>query len=137
MTTTQVTTSKALHITLWVAQGILAAFFLMVGYTKLATPIDELSQIIPMASELPLLTRFIGLSEILGGVGLILPAALRIKPALTTLAAIALALVMVLAAIFHISRGEVSAIGTNIVLFSVAAFIGWGRSMKARITAKV
>jgi putative oxidoreductase len=137
MTTTQITTSKTLHITLWVAQGILAAFFLMVGYTKLATPIDELSQIIPMASELPLLTRFIGLSEILGGFGLILPAALRIKPGLTTMAAIALAFVMVLAAIFHISRGEVSAIGTNIVLFSVAAFIGWGRSMKARITAKV
>ena len=108
----------------------------MAGFFKTAIPLSELSKIIPVAAEMPVLIRFIGISELAGGLGLLLPAALRIWPRLTGLAAAALALVMVLAVIFHIARGEAPAIGTNIVLGLLAAFVAWGRLYKAPIATR-
>ena len=129
--------SKALHITLWVAQVALALMFLMAGFMKLAQPIEELAKSLPWASQVPeAFVRFIGLSELLGGLGLILPAALRIKPVLTPWAAVGLAVVMVLASGFHVSRGESSVIGMNFILAAVAVFIAWGRFKKAPIYPK-
>lgn len=128
--------TKTWNIFLWVVQGILAAMFLTVGLMKIATPIEELSKIVPLAKDAPVLIRLIGISELLGGVGLILPAMLRIKPHLTILAAFSLAVVMLLALVFHLFRGEVSAIGTNVVLGLLAMFIVWGRSKKAVVVAK-
>ena len=129
--------SKALHIALWVAQVLLAAMFLMSGFMKLAQPIDQLSQMLPWASQVPeALVRFIGLAEVLGAVGLILPSLLRIKPQLTAWAAIGIAVIMLFATFFHISRGETGAIGMNIFLALLAAFVAWGRFKKAPITAK-
>lgn len=136
MTTTLVKRSKTWHVLLWVAQAILASMFLMVGFMKVATPMEELSNIVPLAKDMPVLIRIIGLSEVLGGLGLLLPAALRIKPRLTIFAAVGLAVVMLLAMIYHLSRGEVSAIGTNIILGILAVFIAWGRSSKAAIAEK-
>lgn len=136
MTTKHVKKSKVWHIGLWVVQVLLAAMFLMVGYMKTFTPIPELSKIIPLAAEMPGLTRFIGVSELMGGLGLLLPAALRILPQLTILAAAALALVMLLALVFHISRGENESIGTNIILGLMSSLVVWGRLQKAPILAK-
>jgi hypothetical protein len=136
MTTTHVKKLKAWHVCLWIAQILLAGMFLMVGFMKTVTPIAELSRMVPMAADMPVLIRFIGISELAGGLGLLLPAALRIWPHLTALAAAALAVVMVLAMIFHIARGESSAIGTNIVLGILAAFIAWGRLQKAPIAGR-
>ena len=65
--------------------------------------------------------------ELLGGIGLILPAVTHILPWLTVAAAIGLALVMISAAIFHASRREFSIIGFNIVLLLLAAFVVIGR----------
>jgi uncharacterized membrane protein YphA (DoxX/SURF4 family) len=111
--------------------------FLMAGFTKVSQPIDQLSKMLPWASQVPeALVRFIGVSELLGGLGLLLPAALRIKPALTVWAALGLVIVMLLASIFHISRGEYSAIGMNVIIALIAAFIAWGRSKKAPILPK-
>lgn len=130
-------TSKGLNIGLWVAQVVLAAMFLMAGANKLFQSIEELSKMLPWAAEMPLaLVRFIGLSEVLGGLGLLLPSILRIKPSLTPLAALGLATVMLLATVFHISRGEISMIGMNIVIMAIAVFIAWGRTKKAPIRAK-
>ena len=104
---------------------------------KLAQPIDQLSQMLPWASQVQeALVRFIGLSEVLGGVGLILPSLLRIKPQLTAWAAIGIAVIMLFATFFHISRGETGAIGMNIFLALLAAFVAWGRFKKAPITPK-
>ena len=129
--------SKALHITLWIAQVLLAAMFLMSGFMKLAQPIDQLSKMLPWAAQVPeALVRFIGAAEVLGALGLILPSLLRIKPQLTAWAAIGIAVIMLLATFFHISRGENGAIGMNIVLALLAAFIAWGRFKKAPIPAK-
>ena len=129
--------SKALHITLWIAQVILAAMFLMSGFMKLSQPIDQLSKMLPWAAQVPeALVRFIGVAEVLGAVGLILPSLLRIQPKLTPIAAVGLALVMLFAVVFHISRGETPMIGMNFILIAIAAFIAWGRFKKAPIAPK-
>jgi hypothetical protein len=129
--------SKVLNVILWIAQLMLAAIFLMVGFIKVVTPIDQLAASLPFVKEMPAaFIKFIGVSEILGGLGLLLPSLLRVKPEITVLAAKALIIVMTLALVFHVSRGEFSAIGTNIVLGAIALFISWGRSRKAVIHAR-
>ena len=129
--------SKALHITLWIAQVILAAMFLISGFMKVAQPIDQLSKMLPWAAQVPeALVRFIGVAEVLGAVGLILPSLFRIQPKLTPVAAVGLALVMLFAVAFHISRGETPVIGMNFVLIAIAAFIAWGLFKKAPIAPK-
>jgi hypothetical protein len=127
---------KGLHIGLWVAQVLLAVGFGMAGLMKTTTPIDQLAQKMPWVADLPHLVRFIGLSELAAALGLVLPAATRIKPALTALAAAGLVVVMVLAAAFHVSRGELGALPVNFVLGGLAAFVAWGRWQKAPIAPR-
>lgn len=129
--------NKVLNIGLWVAQVILFGMFAMAGFMKISQSISDLSQMLPWASEVPaLLVRLIGLSEILGALGLLLPSILRVKPNLTPLAAIGLTVVMLLALIFHVTRGEFEAIGMNLILGLIAVFIAWGRSKKVKISPK-
>ena len=129
--------SKALNLSLWIAQVLLAGMFLMSGLMKVSQPIDKLSQMLPWTSQVPeALVRFIGVSEFLGAIGLLLPSLLRLRPKLTPIAAVGLALVMLFAIVFHISRGETPAIGMNFVLIAVALFIAWGRFKEAPIAPK-
>ncbi|MFK7952428.1 MAG: DoxX family protein [Ekhidna sp.] len=129
--------NKAMHITLWVAQGLLAVMFIMAGFMKALQPVEALLESLPWVASTPLvLVRFIGVSELLGGIGLLLPAILRIKPFLTIWAARGIGAIMLLAAIFHGSRGEFEAIGFNVFMLAIALFIAWGRSKKAPIAAK-
>ena len=128
---------KAMHIALWVVQVLLAAMYLMAGSMKTFTPIDQLMQKMPgMASVPEALVRFIGVSELAGALGLLLPSLLRIKPQLTPLAALGLFAIQVLAIAFHIMQGEAHVIGFNIVLAVAAAFIWWGRRSAYPISAK-
>jgi len=128
--------SKALHISLWIAQVLLAVMFGMAGLMKTFQPIDGLvASGMTWAAEMPGLVRFIGISELAGAVGLILPAALRIKPILTPVAAVGLLVVMILAAGYHLSRGEPGA-STNLVLGAIAAFVAWGRFKAAPIAPR-
>lgn len=136
MTTKNDKKRKIWNVSLWVAQILLAGMFLMVGAMKTFTPLEELSKIVPLAGEMPLFVRFIGLSELAGAVGLILPAALRFRPQLTAIAAGALTLVMVLAMLYHLFNGEYAVIGTNIVLGIIGGFIVFGRVNKAQITER-
>lgn len=128
--------SKALHIALWVAQGLLATAFIMAGFMKTTMPVADLAAngltFVNNFSEG--MVRFIGISEILGGMGLILPALLRIKPMLTPIAALGLAFVMVLAAIYHVSVGEPPV--QNFILLALAVFIAWGRFKMAPVQPK-
>lgn len=129
--------NKAINIALWIAQVLLALMFLMAGIMKTSQPVEALAESLPWVTSTPIaLVRFIGISELLGGLGLLLPSILRIKPFLTVWAALGLVAVMILAAIFHASRGEFSAIGMNVILIALAAFVAWGRSKKAPIQAK-
>ena len=134
---TTVRSTKGWNITLWLLQGLLAAMNIMAGASKLFQPIDELSKMIPWTSEVSSgLVRFVGLAELAGGLGLLLPALLRIQPRLTALAALGLALVQVLAAVFHVSRGESAVIGMNILFAVLALFVYWGRTKKVPILPK-
>ncbi|HEX8659870.1 MAG TPA: DoxX family protein [Hymenobacter sp.] len=129
--------SKALNAILWIVQVLLAAIFLMAGFMKLSQPIDQLATSLPWVTQVPsALVRFIGLAEVLGGLGLLLPSLLRIQPRLTVLAAWGLVLVMLLASAFHLSRGESMMVGPNLVIAALAAFVAWGRSKKALIQPK-
>jgi putative oxidoreductase len=106
--------------------------FGMAGCMKLSQPISHLSAMLPWTAQVPEgLVRFIGTAELAGALGLILPAATRILPVLTPLAASGLLVIMMLASGFHISRGETSNLPINAVIGSLAAFIAWGRFMKA------
>ncbi len=127
---------KALVIGLWIAQVLLALAFGMAGAMKTLTPLDELAQKLPWVTSAGGLVRFIGVSEVLGALGVILPAATRIKPVLTPVAALGLVSIMVLAVGFHVSRGEVGAVPVNIVLGGLAAFVAWGRLRKAPIAPR-
>lgn len=129
--------SKGLNIALWVVQSLLAAMFLMAGANKLFQSIPELSKMLPWVLEVPEgLVRFIGMSELIGGFGLLLPAIFRIKPMLTPIAAIGLALVMLSATFFHISKGEASVIAMPIVFMAMAVFVAWGRIKSIPIQSK-
>lgn len=129
---------KVLNVSLWVAQALLFVAFGMSGFMKLTTPIETLGQSMAWVSATPAeLVRFIGLSEVLGAIGLIVPALTRIKPVLTAWAGAGLATIMALASIVHITRGEFSAVPVNLVLGSLAAFVAWGRFRKAPIAPRV
>jgi putative oxidoreductase len=122
-------------ILLWLVQILLACAFGMAGFMKSTQPIESLAQSgMVWAAQVPVaLVRFIGVSELLGAVGLILPAATKIKPSLTPLAALGLLTIMILAMAFHLSRGEAQALPINMVLGGLAAFVAWGRTKKAPI----
>jgi uncharacterized membrane protein YphA (DoxX/SURF4 family) len=124
-------------VVLWIAQVVLAAIFLMAGIMKSTTPINELSQKLNWVSEdNKLLVRFIGICELLGAIGLILPSLLRIKPILTPIAALGFLTIMILAMLFHIVKGEYHVIPVNILFGAIALFIAWGRYKKVPIQPK-
>lgn len=128
---------RGLHLALWVAQVVLALVFAMSGFPKVAKSLADISRDLPFMATMPgALVRFIGVSELAGAVGLILPALTRFKPLLTAWAGVGLATVMVLASVFHLSRGEVDKLPVNVVLGGIAAFIAWGRFRKARIPSR-
>ena len=129
--TTAIRSSRGIHIALWVTQILIGLAFASVGAMKLTQPIATLAASMRWPGAVPAaLVRFIGMSELLGGLGLIFPAATRTMAGLTPLAGAGLATVMVLAALFHVSRGEWAALPVNIVLGGLAAFVAWGRSTK-------
>ena len=122
--------SKTLHIALWIAQIVLA-ILLLSGFIMKFLPIEKISVMMPWTGQVPeLVVRLLGVIDLLGAVGLILPALLRIKPQLTSWAALGIIALMLCAIIFHISRGEVSVIGINVFSIIIAVFIVWGRFRK-------
>lgn len=125
--TTEQKTSKPLNIILWVAQGLLALTFIWVGFMKIANPGDLP---FPWIKENPSLVLITGIFDLSGGLGIVLPTLLRIQPKLTVLTAYGIIALMVVASIFHISRGEGKNIGVNIFILLVAVFITWGRRKK-------
>ncbi|MBX2900286.1 MAG: DoxX family protein [Cyclobacteriaceae bacterium] len=126
--------NKTLNISLWVAQTMLAALFLMTGTMKSTQPVPELAKAMPWVNDFSVeVVRFIGVSEFLGGLGLLLPSLFRIKPSLTPLAALGLLTIMVLALGYHINKGEYQVLGFNVILGSLALFVAWGRYKKSPI----
>jgi uncharacterized membrane protein YphA (DoxX/SURF4 family) len=118
-----------MNLALWIVAIVLAAVFAGSGLMKEVVPKEKLAtsgqgwaQDVDQNS-----IRLIGLTEILGAVGLVLPAAVHIAPILVPLAAVGLALVMVGAAVVHARRDEQMNIAVNVVLIGLAVFVAWGR----------
>jgi uncharacterized membrane protein YphA (DoxX/SURF4 family) len=129
--------SRALDVTLWIVQVLLVVFFLLAGFNHGLLPIEKAAESSPWITDIPVwLARFIGFAELAGAMGLILPAATRVAPRLTPLAAAGLALIMVLAVPFHLTRGEADVIAFNIVPALLAAFVAWGRWTRAPIATR-
>ena len=115
-----------MNIALWIVQGLLAFVFVMAGFMKISQPKDKVKEkgmaFVEDFSDGQI--RLIGLLEILGAVGLILPGLTGILPVLTPIAAIGLALTMAGAAFTHIRRGgETQMFVTNLVLLALALFV--------------
>jgi len=117
------------NVTLWIAQVLLAVFFFGAGYMHTFVPLSQLAHgptawtaSVPVA-----LVRFIGIVELLGAIGVILPRATGVARGLTPLAAIGLGAIMVLAIPFHIARGEASLVWEHCIAIAVCAFVVWGR----------
>lgn len=125
-----------MHIALWIVQSLLAVAFGMAGFMKVAAPLNQLAEMgMTFVMEHKEITvRFIGVCELLGAIGLILPSALRIKPILTPLAALGILVIMILAIFQHLSKGE--PIVSNIVMIALSAFVAWGRYKVFPIQAK-
>ncbi len=118
---------------LWTLQVLWGVFFSFTGFGKILclnqAVWEQMQPRVPWFAAVPQgLFIFIGVCEFLGGVGVILPAMTGVKPKLTPLAGFGLTLVMILAAVFHIVRGEYSFyLPVNLVLGAGTAFIAYGR----------
>lgn len=109
---------------LWIVQGLLAAIFLFAGVMKLILPLEKMTG--PVDLPGPFL-RFLGVAEVLGAFGLILPGLLRIRPGLTPLAALGLTIIMVGATVITLAGGDVVPALIPLVVGLLAAFVAYGR----------
>ncbi|MFT9480467.1 DoxX family protein [Streptomyces sp. Mo3] len=119
-----------MNVTLWAVAALLALVYLGAGAAKLAQPKEKLlaSPSMGWAEDFPPgAIKTIGLLEALGAIGLILPAAVDMAPALVPLAASGLGLIMFGAAIAHGRRGEAQSVAVNVVLLALTVFVAWGR----------
>lgn len=114
---------------LWIIQVLLALLFLFAGGTKLVLPIETLNSMgSPNAIHLPgLFIKFIGICEVLGALGLILPGLLRIRPGLTPLAAAGLVIIMIGATVVTILGDGLAMALPALVVGLLAAFVAYGR----------
>jgi uncharacterized membrane protein YphA (DoxX/SURF4 family) len=114
----------ALNYVLWTLQVLLALLFLFAGVMKFVMPIAEMTKQMPLPAWF---LYFIGVAEILGGLGLILPSLLRIKPGLTPLAAAGLVIIMIGATVISAQMGGIKGALVPFVTGLLLAFVAYGR----------
>jgi uncharacterized membrane protein YphA (DoxX/SURF4 family) len=114
-----------MNILLWVVQVLLAIAFFAHGWLFLSPPPEIAAQ---MNATLPRWFQlFLGVAEVLAGVGLTLPGLTRILPVLVAWAAGGVMIVSVSATVFHLARGEMSSAAITLLLFAMAAFVAYMR----------
>jgi putative oxidoreductase len=117
-----------MNVVLWIVQALLAAAYVMAGSMKTFRPLKELSKRMAWVATFPAgFVSFIGIAELLGAIGIILPMVTNIAPWLTVAAAAGLALVQVSAIAFHVSRHETRVVPGNVVLLLLALLVVIGR----------
>lgn len=128
---------KTTNVLLWIAQVLISTSLIWAAYVKLFQSIEQLEIMWPWTGDVsPIFVRLTGAIDLLGALGVILPSLLRSKPILAPTAAMGIVLLMIAASIFHISRGEASQIGFNIVFAAIAGFIAYGRLKLVPIQSK-
>jgi len=130
-TTTTITHNRKTSALLWTVQGLLALTFLFAGGMKLASPMAALAQQAPMLP--PLFLKFIGLCEVAGALGLILPGLVRVGRGLTSLAAAGLVIIMTGATVITVAGGYISHAVVPFIVGLLAAFIAYKRRQTARV----
>ena len=120
---------------LWTLQIVLGIYFVAIGVMHFVVP-EGLPEPMAWMYELSDPLHFVsGTAEILGGLGLILPGLTRIRPELTVWAAAGLALVMIGAIVFHLTRGEFPNIFLNLILAGLLLFVARRRATSEPLTA--
>lgn len=112
------------NIALWIVQALLAALFLFAGGMKLVLPIEEMTREVPMPGWF---LRFVGIAEVLGAIGLILPWLLQIRPALTPLAAAGLLLIMIGATVTTLATLNAAMALMPLSVGVLLGFVAYGR----------
>lgn len=127
-----------MNIALWIVAGLMAAIYLLSGFGKLLVPRERMAAMGDASRWVldfrPSTLKVIGALEILGAVGLILPALLDIAPILVPLAAVGLTLVMTGAVILRIRRGETKLALVDATYLALTAFVAIGRFAWAPFT---
>ena len=113
---------------LWIVQALLALIFLFAGGMKLVLPIAAMTKEMPLPG---LFLRFIGVAEVLGAIGLILPGLLRIRQGLTPLAAAGLVIIMIGATTLVVTHGGVAPALIPFTVGLLSAFVAYGRRKMA------
>jgi uncharacterized membrane protein len=120
-----------MNLSLWIIAGLLAVAYLVGGGGKLIMQKEKIAAAGPSAKWVEDFSagsvQVIGALEVLGAVGLILPAALDIAPVLVPLAALGLAMIMIGAVITRIRRHEFKFMVADLVYLALAVFVAWGR----------
>lgn len=115
-----------MNYALWIVQGLLALIFLFAGGIKLVLPLEVMTEQMPL--PLPgLFLRFIGVAEVLGAIGLILPGLLRIRPGLTPLAAFGLMIIMFGATVITVFSDGIAPALIPLVVGFLSTFVAYGR----------
>jgi uncharacterized membrane protein YphA (DoxX/SURF4 family) len=115
-----------MNIALWIVQALLALLFLWAGGIKLVLPIEEMMKQMPIPMPGWFL-RFIGVAEVLGAIGLILPGLLHIRPGLTPLAAAGLVIIMIGATVLTLMTGDITMALIPLVVGLLSAFVAYAR----------
>ena len=118
------TPSQKTIVLLWIIQGLLALVFMFAGVMKFVMPIEEMTKQVPLPG---LFLRFIGVAEVPGAIGLILPGLLRIRPGLTPLAAAGLAIITVGATVVTLMIGGGATALFPLVVALLSAFVAYSR----------
>lgn len=117
-----------MNAALWIVQIVLAFMFLMAGAMKMMKSKDQLREQQGWVEDFSESTiKGIGGLEVLGAIGLILPAVTDIATVLLPLAATGLAITMVGAAVVHFRRGEMPNVAVNVMLLVLSVLVAWGR----------
>jgi DoxX-like family len=115
-----------MKIAYWIVAGLLGVFYLYAGGKKVAQSKEQLAPMMGWVDTVPMwLVRLIGVVEILGVAGLVLPPLTGIAPALAMLAALGFVVLQVLATGLHLSRGEARVTGLNVALIALAGAAAW------------
>ena len=122
-----------MNIVLWIIQVLLALLFLFAGVTKLILPIEEMTKQMAMPG---LFLRFLGVVEVLGALGLILPGLFRIKTWLTPLAAVGLTIIVIGATVITLKIGGGATAMFPLVTALLSAFVAYGRWRLAPLRGK-
>jgi uncharacterized membrane protein YphA (DoxX/SURF4 family) len=115
-----------MNVALWIVQTLLAALFVFAGGMKLVLPVEEMT----LQMQIPLpggFLRFIGVVEVLGGIGLVLPWLTHIQPKLTPLAAAGLVVIMIGATVLTLMAGDVAPALLPLVTGMLCAFVAYNR----------